>query len=191
LDFSNALEEGQTVRVSYSHRDVNRVLAVRRDGLTNGNLRPIFGDDDGRIWLMDQDSKIKVGVPNAGLARYQYSPTDFSHVDGSLVNKRKIFDALTVIFNPTGSWNLNVDSVIDGRYQETLHFSMGSSASILGTFRFGERLGGGTITTTRRRMTGHGYWLSIGGYVASEGHDFSVAKHVVNFRVGGEEQRAR
>lgn len=191
LDFSNAFDEGQTVRVSYSHRDINRVLATRRDGLTNGNLRPIFGDDDGKIWLMDQDAKIKVGVPNAGLARYQYNPTDFSHLDGSLANKRKIFDALTIVFNPTGSWNLAVDSVIDGRYQETLYFSMGGAASVLGTFALGERLGGGTITTSRRRMTGHGYWLSLGGYVASEGHDFSVAKHLVNFRLGGEEQRAR
>lgn len=189
MDFSNALDESQTVRISYSHRDVNRALAIRRNSETDGTQRPIFGDDDGRIWLMDQDSKIKVGVPNAGLARFQYSPTDFSHLDGSLANKRKIFDAMTVNFNPTGSWNMAVDSVIDGRYQETLYFSMGGGASVLGTFRLGERLGGGTITTTRRRMTGHGYWLSVGGFVSGEGHDFSIAKQIVNFRIGGEEQR--
>ena len=45
------------------------------------------------------------------------------------------------------------------------------------------------MTTLRRRMTGHGYWLSLAGWAQGEGHDFSVAGHLVNFRTGGEEQR--
>lgn len=188
LDFSNANDQ-QVVRISYSHRDDNRALAVRRVGATDGTQRPIFGDSDGIVWLMDQENKQKVGVPNVGQARYQYNPGDFSDIDTSLANKRKLFDALTVVFNPTGNWNLGVDSIIDGRYQETLLFNMGGVASILGTFRFGERLGGGTITTSRHRMTGNGYWLSLAGWVSGEGHDFSVARHFVNFRIGGEEQR--
>lgn len=188
LDFSNASDTG-IVRMSYSHRDVNRVLTVRRDSSTSGYQRPIFGDDDGLIWLMDQESKQKVGVPNVGQARYQYSPTDFSHVDPSLANKRKLFDALTVTFNPTGAWNIAIDTIIDGNYHETIYFSMGGGASVLGEFQFGGHLGGDTITTNRRRMTGHGYWLSLAGWVQGEGHDFSVANHLVNFRVGGEEQR--
>jgi hypothetical protein len=189
LDFSNALEEGQTVRLSYSYRDVNRVLALRRDE-SDGAQRPILAEDDGLVWKMDQPSKIKVGVPNAGQARYQYSPTDLSHTDPNLKNKRKLFDALTINFNPTGSWNLAVDSIIDGEYRETLYFSMGGGVSVLGTFMFGDPLGGGSITTSRRRMTGHGYWLSLAGWVQGEGHDFSVASHTINYRPGGEEQRA-
>lgn len=188
IDFSNATEEGQVARVSYSFRDVNRVLAVRRDEV-DGIQKPLFGDDDGIIWKMDQSNKTKTGVPNAGQARYQYSPTDFSHMDGALANKRKLFDALTINFNPTGNWSLGVDVIIDGDYHETLYFFMGGGQSVLGTFRFGETLGGDSIKTLRRRMTGHGYWLSIAGFVQGEGHDFSVAKHLVNFRVGGEEQR--
>jgi hypothetical protein len=193
LDFSNAdVSEGaRSVRISYSHRDVNRALAVRRQSVTDGTQRPILGDSDGIVWLLDQDSKVKVGVPNAGQAHYQYSATDFSHVDPSLANRRKIFDALTMNFNPTGAWNVAVDSVIDGNYQETLYFSMGGGASVLGSFTLGSALGGGSIKTVRRRMTGHGYWLSLGGRVSGDGHDFSIANHLVNFRPGGEEQRNR
>lgn len=190
FDYANAMEEGQTVRISYSHRDVNRVLAVRRDEVDSVQ-RPIFGDDEGIIWKMDQRSKLKVGVANAGQARYQYAPTNFAQVDITHSNRRKIFDALTINFNPTGAWFLSVDTVIDGNYHETLHFNMGGGASILGTFRFGEQLGGGSITTNRRRMTGHGFWLSIAGWVQGDGHDFSVAEHLVNYRLGGEEQRTR
>lgn len=188
LDFSNATEEGQTVRISYTYRDENRVLAIRRDE-PDGVQRPIMADSDGLIWKMDRPDKIKTGRFGVGQARFQYSPTDFSHIDPALANRRKNFDALTVNFNPVGNWNLAVDSVIDGAYHETIYFSMGGGASILGTFVFGDRLGGGTITTNRRRMTGNGYWLSLAGWVQGEGHDFSVAKLIVNFRPSGEEQR--
>jgi len=139
---------------------------------------------------MDQAGKTKVGFPGVGQARYQYNRTDFSHLDPSLGQKRKLFDALTIQFKPTGLWNLSVDSIIDGRYHETLLFSMGNSAFILGTSHLGiDKLGGGGITTVRRRMTGSGYWLSLAGYVSGEGQDFSVVKHYVNMRPGGEEQR--
>jgi hypothetical protein len=162
---------------------------VRRDSTADGVQRPIFAEDDGIVWKTTVGSKTKVGVPNAGQARYQYNPTNLGFVDPSLANRRKIFDALTITFSPVGSWNLSVDSIIDGNYKETLHFSMGGSASVLGTFRFGERFGGGSITTNRHRMTGSGYWLSLAGWVQGDGHDFSIATHLVNFRVGGEEQR--
>lgn len=188
LDFSSATQEGQTVRISYSHRDVNRVLAIWRD-TSDGVQRPLMADDSSGVWKLDQASKVKVGVPNAGQARYQYSPTDFSHLDPTLANKRKLFDALTITFNPTGTWNLGVDTIIDGEYHETLYFSMGGANSVLGTFVFGGKLGGGAITTNRRRMTGNGYWLSIAGWVQGDGFDFSVVNHFVNYRTGGEEQR--
>lgn len=188
FDFSTATEAGQTVRISYTYRDVNRVLAIRQDEI-DGIQKPIFADENGLVWKMDQPNKTKTGFPNAGQARYQYSATDFSHLATELANKRKLFDAMTINFNPVGQWNLGVDSIIDGEYHETLYFSMGGGTSVLGTFRFGERFGGGSIQTNRRRMTGHGYWLGIGGFVSGEGHDFSVAKHIINFRVGGEEQR--
>lgn len=188
FDFSNATEDGQTVRISYSHRDVNRVLAVRRDE-TDSVQRPIFADDEGKVWKMDQRSKLKVGVGNAGQARFQYVPANFSHISTEHANKRKLFDALTVNFNPVGAWSMAFDSIIDGNYHETLYFAMGGGASVLGEFRLGERLGGGSITTNRRRMTGHGYWLSLAGWVQGDGHDFSIAELLVNYRLGGEEQR--
>ena len=190
LDFSNAEAEGQVVRISYSYRDINQALSIRRDTTGDGTQKPILGDDTGIVWKMDQPGKTKTGFPGVGRAHYQYNRTDFSHIDPVFGQRRKLFDALSIQFKPVGSWNLSVDSIIDGRYQETLLFSMGSRGFILDSSHLDvDKLSGDAVTVTRRRMTGSGYWLSLGGFVSGEGQDFSIVKHYVNIRPGGEEQR--
>ena len=186
VDFLNA---DVRARISYSYRDVNRALALRRDNIIGGQQRPILGDDDGVVWKMDQDSKTKTGFPAASVARYQYNRTDFSHEDPGHKNRRKLYDALTICFRPTGTWTLAIDTVLDNRFHETIYFPMGSTAAHLGTFTFGSPLGGAAASTERRRMTGHSFWCSLAGYVAGDGQDFNIISHLVNYRPGGEEQR--
>ncbi len=190
VDFSTAQQDGQVARVSYSFRDKPHVLAVRRDGSSSGLQRPIMSETasgNGQVWLLDQPSKTKAG--STSQARFQYNRTDFSFVDESWSQRRKIFDALSIQFKPVGAWNLSVDTIIDGVYHETLHFGMGGDLSELGAFHLGDRFGGGSVTSARKRMTGHGYWLSLAGYTQSDSQDFLISQLAVNARLGGEEQR--
>jgi len=187
LDFSTSSDDN-ILRVSYSKRDVNRALAIRRD--SDGVQRPIMSEEDGVIWKMDQKSKEKVGYPNAGRARYRYVDSDFRHIDASLANKMKIFDALTICFEPKGRWPLSVDTWIDGKYHETVYYDMGASRLIFGHSIFGvDHFGSSTLATVRKRITGAGYRMSLGGHIDEGSRDFDVHDHIINFRVGGEEQR--
>ena len=184
LDYAGR-ERQEPVKPTWSDRDRVEALALRKD--TDGIERPVFGDEAGRVWRLDQVTRSKGGAAYVG--EYQIPHTDFGYVDPTLASRRKNFDALEFVVIPTGQWNLSVDTILDGQYQQTVLYDMGITGATLGSFVIGtSALAGDQVQSRRKRIGGNGRRFS---YVARNGgvaEDFAVTSARVSFRPAGEEE---
>jgi len=174
-------------RFSVSDRDRPQSMWLRKDA--NNIPRPIYGSDQGRVYLMDQDSRSHAGAAYNG--QFQTPHTDLSFADQSLGTKRKLGDFLELVVEPKGNWNLNVDILWDGAIRDTVAFNMGETGGTLGSFILDtDVLGGDQVLNKKRRITGGGRRISLQGRNSGLGEDFSVAKMYLHFRVSDERLEA-
>ena len=173
-------------RARWSERDTCVSLALRKD--SQGVERPIFGDDAGNIFLMDQTAKEENGAAYLGM--FQTAHLDFGHLDPSLKSKRKNYEFLELIVEPTGNWSINVDVYLDGRFSQAIDFNLGVLGEVLGTFTLDvDQLGGGSVLNRRKRLLGSGRRISFVVKNAGLGQDFSIAKMLVYFTPGDEREQ--
>lgn len=173
-------------RITLETKDQANCLALRRDG--NNILRPIYGSDDGNVYLMDQDARNVGGAAYVG--EFQSPFIDFSHADGSLSGKTKIFDFLSLTYTATGTWSFYVDVYIDGDFIETIPYRQ-TLGAVLGTFILDTSVLGASQTRTQRSpLHGSGKAISFRIYNNNVDEYFRVEACQVSFRIAGEQARS-
>lgn len=171
------------IRFRTSPRDTVSSMWLQKD--SDDVLRPFIGDNEGFVWQLDQDDRAKDSVGYEGL--FQSPHDDLSFLDPGFASRRKNFRFLEIVIEPTGAFTLNVDIIIDGTFSETVNFSLGSGLVALGTFILGtDTLGSESVTNSKRRITGSGRRISIRGRSSGASENFSVAKFLLHFTLGGE-----
>jgi hypothetical protein len=162
---------------------------LRRD--SNDIQRPVYGGSDGKVRIGDNATKQDGGNSNAGYeARFKTPHYDLSYIDPSLASKTKNGHFLELVVEPLGNWTLNVDVYWDGVFSQTIQFQTGISGATLGSFTLDtDTLGADQILNKRKRLTGSGRRISLEGYNANAGEDFSISKFLLHYTVGNERMK--
>lgn len=159
-------------------------LGLRLD--IQGIKRPMYGSSDGKVYLMDREDRLEGATLYTG--DFQTPHYDFSWLDGSLKHRNKLYEWLAVSYVPEGSHNLSCDYYIDGRYIDTITFSMKQytknqlSTMVLSTGRLAQANG----ETNFKKLAGSGRTISFRFYNAGSNQSFQIAGIAVGFRPTGE-----
>lgn len=148
--------------------------------------RPMYGDKDGYLHLMDREDRLEGSTAYTG--SFQIPHLDFSHLDQSLSTREKHFDFLSVHYVPESSGDLSCDYYIDGRYIDTITFPMIQyNRSELGVLTLGtDRLKQPNTETTTRQLRGTGRTFSAKFYNSGSNQSFQIPAITVSFRTGGD-----
>jgi len=172
------------LRPAFWKKGSPQCLALYKD--TNQIERPMYGDKDGYLILMDQEDRTEGGTAFTG--SFQSPHWDFSFADPTLSAVEKHFDFLAIHYVPESSGDLSCDYFIDGRFIETITFPMIQyTKPELGVFLLGTaRLAQPNTETIKRELKGTGRTLSIRLYNAGSNQSFQVPAVTVYFRGGGD-----
>jgi len=174
----------QQPRVSFWPKDQANCLALRKS--SDKVLRPIYGSNDGYVYLMDREDRLVGGSGYTG--EFKIGHTDLRFLDERIAHKNKLFDYLAVEFLPTGSWNLSVDVYIDGSFSETIDFLMDVRDDGLGSFTLdSDALGREETQTIQKPLHGSGRRISFHCRQSGTNQNFAVASLTVGFRVSAEQ----
>lgn len=175
----------ETIRFRFSDRDINESMWLRKD--VNNIQRPVFGDNAGFVWLMDQASRFKNGAGYSSV--FQTPAMDFGWLDPALATKRKLGQFLEVTVEPKGNWNAAADIYWDGRLVQTTYFNMGSTGATLGSFVLGtDKLGADAVVNRKRRIAGSGRRFSVAFRNSGAGEDFAIGRVYLHAKVGDERE---
>jgi hypothetical protein len=160
LIFVVDLNHKDTPRIYIEDKDEVGALAIRQD--TNRVTRPMSGDHDGIVWLLDQDHTSKFRGTAADhihisgySSEFQIPHTDFAWFHEKLGAVRKNYAYLEAIMQPTGNFTLSFDIVYDGVIKDVVTMNTGESGAALGSFVIGQdALGGESLLNTRKRLRG-------------------------------------
>lgn len=173
-----------TPRFTLETKDQPNCLALRRD--SNGIERPMYGANDGFVYLMDQNV-YNVGGNSAYIGEFQTPYIDFSFADQSLGGKSKLFDQLEVNYVQTGNWAFYIDVYIDNAFSETLTFSQFKGATIGSFILDQDSLGGIGTKRIRLPLHGSGRAISFRVYNGNLDQNFIIERLIVQFRPSGEQ----
>lgn len=163
-------EESRVVKFSYSTRDEAYILGIRKDP-TAGIEKPIHGDGQGNVYLMDTEVRSKDSAGYDGIMRTH--PTDSGYPDN-----QKGYDALGIQFDSVAGHNLTITPFIDGKEGTSRSIEMlGPGDAIDGTaFDLGvSRLAAEGIFTRKTRLSGSGRMLSIQAKTTGADEDFKIS----------------
>jgi hypothetical protein len=148
--------------------------------------RPMYGDKDGYIHMMDQQDRLEGSTAYTG--EFQTPHLDFSHLDPALSSAEKHFDFLAVHYMPESTGALSCDYFIDGRFVETVTFSMIQyRRPELGVLTLGtDRLAQPNEETAIVRLAGTGRTFSARFYNAGSNQSFRIPAITIYFRGGGD-----
>lgn len=174
----------QAARPSYWVKGNPQCLAWYKD--VNQIRRPMYGDANGFIMLMDQEDRSEGGVAYRG--EFQIPHLDMSHLDPSLSSIEKHFDHLAVHYVPEGIGKLKCDYFIDGKYIDTIEFPMVQYLPPkLDTLMLDQdRLAQRNNETAIRPIYGTGRTFSAKFYNDANNESFQVSAITVYFRGGGD-----
>lgn len=180
FDFANP----HRVRPAFWIKGSPQCLAFYKDA--NQIQRPMYGDKDGYLNLLDQEDRTEGGTAYTG--EFQTPHLDFSHADQKLSAVGKQFDFLAVHYVPESSGNLSCDYFVDGRYVETLSFPMIKyDRPELGVLLLGtDRLAQANTETGIQQLKASGRTISFRFYNAGSNQSFQVSAITVYFRSGGD-----
>lgn len=148
--------------------------------------RPMYGDKDGYLFLMDAEDRLEGSTAYTG--DFQTPHMDFSHMNPAFSSMEKHFDFLAVHYTPESSGDLSCDYFIDGRYIETITFSMIQytppelGVLVLNT----DRLAQANTETCIRRIAGTGRTFSARFYNSGSNQSFQIPAITVYFRPAGD-----
>jgi hypothetical protein len=180
FDFSNP----NRIRPSFWIKGSPQCLAKYKD--VNQVLRPMYGDADGYIHLMDREDRSEGGTAYTG--SFQTPHLDMSHLGPQFSSAEKQFDFLAVHYIPESTGDLSADVYIDGRFYETLTFPMIQyTRPSTGTLTLNtDRLAPGGPETCIRALHGTGRTISFYFYNSGNNQSFQVPAYTVYFRGGGD-----
>lgn len=171
-------------RVALWNKDQAECLALRKDIFKV--QRPIYGSNDGYVYLMDQEDRLTGSTAYTG--QFKIGHTDFRWLDEKIASKNKLFDYLAIEFVPQGTWNLSVDVYIDGNFSETISFAMDVRDDGLDTFTLDtDLLGREEAQTIQMPLHGSGRRISFDCYQAGSNQNFHITCLTVGFRVSAEQ----
>lgn len=176
----------QSPRITFWQKGRPQCLALRKD--RDNIKKPMYGSTDGKVYFMDYEDRAEgSGVSYRG--EFQTPHFDFAFADGSLRNKKKLFDWLAVTYAPEGSHNLSCDYFIDGKYVETITFPMKQyTANQLDTLLLDtDRLAQKNSETSTKPLGGSGRTISFRFYNSGLNESFQVCSITVGFRTSGEQ----
>ena len=193
LDFNK-----RSPRAALWNKDQANCLSLRKD--INKVLRPIYGSDDGYVYLMDKEDRLV----NTGAydGNFKIGHIDFRWMDESVAQKNKLFDFLDLEFVPQGDWNVSIDVFIDGTFRETLTIEQKVREDGLDTFTLGsggssglktpsggdgDPLGREETQTIRRPLHGSGRRISFHVRQAGANQNFQISGLSVGFRLSAEQ----
>lgn len=148
--------------------------------------RPMYGDKDGFLNLMDWEDRTEGTAAYTGA--FQTPHLDFSFAAPQLGSSEKHFDFLAVHYLPESSGNLSCDYYIDGRYVDTITFPMiQNQRPELDTFLLDtDRLVQPTTETSIQKLYGSGRTFSAYFYQAGSNQSFQIPAITVYFRAGSD-----
>jgi hypothetical protein len=171
-------------RAIWDSRDQANCLAQRKDSL--GIMRPMYGSNDGYIYLMDQVDRMVGSSGFEGL--FQTQVMDFRERYPEQAHLDKNFHFLECEFLQSGEWNVDVDIYINGEFSETVSFKQLKQPG-MGRFRLDKnRLdSGGSFRYTKEI---HGQGRTIAFVVRNDGdyETFKIASLTVYFKFADVEQ---
>lgn len=181
-----------TPRIHIDDKDEPNALAIRQD--ENRVSRPMSGDSDGVVWLLDQDqTSIFTGDPaddtdvfiSTYTSEFQIPHTDFAWFHEKLGAVRKNYSYLEAIMQPTGNFTLSFDVLYDGVIKDVITMNTGEAGSALGSFVIGQdQLGGDTLLNTRKRLRGSSRRLSLIGRQDEAGGKFTLSQLTIGLTPG-------
>lgn len=180
---------GQTIRYSIETKDQPTCLFMRKD--SNFILRPVYGADDGNVYLMDQTTSNVNGASYTG--EFQTPYIDFSFLDPKLAEKTKLFDFLSITYQSIGNWNFLVDVFVDGSFINTITFQMKQTGAVLDSFVLDLNVLGQPTTSLQNRQqlkSCAGKAISFRIYNSGLNETFAIERMVVSFRESGEQNRS-
>lgn len=170
-------------RFRYSDRDICSALFVMKD--SDGVDRLACGDTSGIIYKLDQASRTKDSLGYNSI--FKTAHMDFSWVNSRMATMRKNFDALEVVIQPTGNWNILFDVYLDGKLTQTVSFNMGVTGGTIGSFTLGtDSLGNDQVSRRKARLVGSGTRIQLAGRNSNPGEDFNVYQAFIHFRPSDE-----
>lgn len=160
-------------------------LALRQDSLRI--QRPIYGAEDGYIYLMDQQTR---EINGAGYnAQFQIPFLDFGSGAPQISEQMKLYDFLELSFEETGNWQLSVDVFIDGRFSETIDFKLTKNETLDGfPLDKGKRMLPRMAQSVRKPLHGTGRRISFICYNDGQKQNFRLTGMTIYFRQAGQTQ---
>lgn len=155
LDFNNPNEGA---RFYLSRRDVGKAMWMRPNPA--GVEKPVLGDEDGFVWLMDTEERNKDGV--AYTMRLETSDNDFAHVDPELSARTKNGAYLEITADIVRNSFLNVTPIWDGFPGQPMIITLGSQGAALDAFVLDiDVLAAAGTVTVGHRLNGQGRRLKL------------------------------
>jgi hypothetical protein len=183
----------ERARVSWEDKDQMTCLTLRQNP-TDRIQRPIYGDEAGDVYLYDVDYR---SVNATGYNGEIETPwIDFGFVDQALAGKHKIFDALELVFEIEGDWEVTGNIKIDGQRQQIIPFKQflgnGLDSFILDSSALDDLLGEKFEPQyIRRRLLGSGRRIKLNLQNSGNGQRFTLLRAIFSFRVADEKARRR
>lgn len=171
-------------RVTWSDKDQPNCLGLIRD--SRYVPRPFYGADDGYLYQMDHVMRNVGG--NAYTATWQTPFIDFGFLDKKLEELDKIFDFVGVTCESQGAWNVSCDVFVDGRFIQTVQFSMDRGVHLDGAFPLDSaRLAGpGPIPPKIQPISAMGKRISLRFYQTGLNQGFKISAINFYFRPAGQ-----
>lgn len=188
------------MRVSYSYRDTASAMALRRDPVDLIE-KPMFGDYQGNIVLMEQSARDAQGAgyrwvvqtPHTNLGEFEnFVLQRFTQI----AHRRKNFDFLEIEYVPFTSSTITAQVYIDGVLSQTFTLSLapqvGSGATlapsstpfILNTSTLADKAS--IAQSVRRRIGGNGRRISFTLTNTAADQDVAITSMFLSIRPGDE-----
>jgi hypothetical protein len=170
-------------RFTLSRRDIGVSLWMRPNA--QGVEKPTLGDDEGFVWLMDEEERNKDGA--AYDFAFDTADTDFSFAAPELASKSKTGNFLEIVSDVINETELSVTPVWDGQPSTPINFSFGGAGAALGSFVLDvDALAAAGIVTSRRKLDGSGRRLKLVVENTALDDEVRISEFRVSFNVGDE-----
>jgi hypothetical protein len=173
------------LRFTVDTKERPNCIALRKD--SQNIQRPMYGDKEGFVWLMDKPTYNRDSQPYIG--EFQTAYTDFSFASSELGGKNKLFDFLEMNYVATGNNPFYVDVYVDGSLRQTLVFQQNYGAVLDSFILDVDTLAGDPAGSSNRKrlLSCAGKRISFRVYNNSFNEAFKVERMIVSFRVSAEQ----
>lgn len=172
----------QTPRFRTSTKDVCESLWLSKD--SDNILRLTSGDDNGFVWDLDQDARNKDG--NAFTSLFRTPEISLAQQNPALLVRAKNGAFIELTHSQEGNHTVSVSVFWDGIFEAVYLFPMGKVGAGLGAFTLGtDALGGGSVVSSRKWITGTGRRISFEVSISSVDTKIGLSQIIFGFSPGG------